>query len=101
MSTLFVAGLSHHTAPIEVREQLAVDPDKLREILADLAAGGALGEAMILATCNRVEVYGVAEVPGLARAAAFGRLMAHRGLAAETVEPLLYTRTDDEAVLHA
>ncbi len=100
MSELFVAGLSHHTAPIEVREQLALDGDKLREILADLAGGGALAEVMILATCNRVEVYGVAEVTGEARAAAFSRLGANRGLAPRSLEPLLYTWTDDEAVLH-
>jgi len=98
--SLFVAGLSHHTAPIEVREQLALDGDKLREILSDLGAG-ALAEAMIVATCNRVEVYGVADVPGEARAAAFRRLAAYRGIAPHDIEPLLYTLTDEEAVLHA
>ena len=35
---LFVAGLSHRTAPVELREQLAVEEDKLREILRDLAS---------------------------------------------------------------
>jgi glutamyl-tRNA reductase len=97
---LFVAGISHHTAPIEVRELLALDGDKLREILADLS-GGALTECMILATCNRVEVYGVADVPGEARAVAFRRLAAHRGVTAHALEPLLYTRTDEDAVRHA
>jgi glutamyl-tRNA reductase len=98
--SLFVAGLSHHTAPIEVREQLALDSDKLREVLGDLGAGP-LAEGMIVATCNRVEVYGVADVPGEARAAAFRRLAAYRGIAPHALEPLLYTRTQEEAVLHA
>ena len=40
MGALFVAGLSHHTAPVEVREQLALEGDKVREILVDLAARG-------------------------------------------------------------
>ncbi len=101
MRTLFVAGLSHHTAPVEVREQLALDADKLREILADLAEAGTLAEAMFLATCNRVEVYGVAEVPGEARTAAFRRLASSRGIAPHSLEALLYTRTEEEAVLHA
>jgi len=101
MGSLFVAGLSHHQAPIEVREQLAVESDKVREILADLAGGGVLAEAMILATCNRVELYAVADVPGEARDAAFSRLGAYRGVAPRDIEPLLYTKTEDEAVLHA
>jgi glutamyl-tRNA reductase len=101
MGTLFVAGLSHHTAPIAVREQLALEADKLREILVDLSAGGVLAEVMILATCNRVEIFGVADVPGEARESAFRRLGAHRGVGLRDLDPLLYTRTDEEAVLHA
>ena len=74
MTNLFLAGLSHHTAPIDVRELLALEGDKVREILGDLIGSGAAAEAMILATCNRVELYGVAEVPGEARRVAFDRL---------------------------
>ncbi|HWN55916.1 MAG TPA: hypothetical protein VNP91_12440, partial [Methylomirabilota bacterium] len=80
MERLFVAGLSHHTAPLAVREQLALDEDKLREIVSDLAGRGTCAEIMILSTCNRVEVYGVAEVPGEARSAAFRQMGAHRGI---------------------
>jgi glutamyl-tRNA reductase len=101
MGTLFVAGMSHRSAPVEVREQLALEEDKVREILVDLTGAGVLAEAMILATCNRVEVYGVAEVPAVARQAAFGRLGAHRGVALPEIEPLVYTKTDDGAALHA
>jgi|KBSSwiStaDraftv2_1062776.scaffolds.fasta_scaffold09180_10 glutamyl-tRNA reductase len=100
MGALFVAGLSHHTAPVEVREQLALEGDKVREILIDLAGAGVLAEAMILATCNRVEVCGVAEMPGEATRAVFARLGGQRGFGLETIEPLLYTKTEDEAVLH-
>ena len=100
MRSLFVCGLSHHTAPIEVREQLALESDKVRELLADLAGTGVLAEAMILATCNRVEVYGLAEVPGDARRTVFSRLGGHRGFGPEAIEPMLYTKTEDEAVLH-
>ncbi len=98
--TLFVAGMSHLTAPVEVREQLALEDEKVREILADLSSRGLFGEVMILSTCNRVEVYGVAEAPGEARQAAFSRLGAHRGLALRDLESMLYTKTDDEAVRH-
>ncbi len=97
---LFVAGLSHKTAPIAVREQLAVEEDKLREILLDVHATGVLSEVMILSTCNRVEVYGVADVPGEARALAFRRLAQQRGLDLAFFEPMLYTKPGNEAVLH-
>ena len=98
---LFVAGLSHRTAPIAVREQLVVDEDKLREILADLTGRGTCAEVMIVSTCNRVEVYGVAEVPGEARGAAFRQMGAHRGLGLPALEPLLYSKDGAEAVQHA
>src|SRR5438132_8443913 len=99
--TLFVAGLSHKNAPVELREQLAVEEDKLRELLRDVAATGAVQETLILSTCNRVEVYGVAEAPGEARAVVFRHLCRHRGLSHASIEPLLYTHVDDDAVRHA
>jgi glutamyl-tRNA reductase len=101
LGMLFVAGMNHRTAPVAVREQLALEEEKVREILADLAGRGLLEEIMILSTCNRVEVYGVAAVPGEARSLAFGRLGSQRGLSWRDLEPLLYTVTGEEAALHA
>jgi glutamyl-tRNA reductase len=98
---LFVAGLSHRTAPIAVREQLVVDEDKLREILAGLVARGTCAEVMILSTCNRIEVYGMAEVAGEARSAAFRQMATHRGLELAALEPLFYAKDGTEAVQHA
>jgi glutamyl-tRNA reductase len=98
---LFVSGLSHRTAPVAIREQLAVEDDKLREMLRDLQGTGVVGETVIISTCNRVEVYGVADVPGEARAVAFRHLCRHRGIELASVEPLLYTAVDAEAVRHA
>src|SRR5215510_9004954 len=48
---LFVAALSHKNAAVELREQLAVDEDKLRELLRDMAGAGVVREAIILSTC--------------------------------------------------
>ena len=98
---LFAAGLSHKNAPVALREQLAVDADKLRELLRDAVGGGAVREAVLLSTCNRVEVYGVAEAPGAARAALFGALCRQRGIPPASVEPLLYTHEEEEAIRHA
>ena len=96
----FVAGLSHRTAPVDVREQLAIEEDKLREILRELTDAGALAEVVVLSTCNRVEVYGVAPVPGEARGQAFRRLCRYRGVETAVIEPMLYTYEDAEAVRH-
>jgi len=100
MSPLFVCGMNHVTAPVEAREQLALETDKVREILTDLLERGLLDEVMILSTCNRVEVYGVATDPDEARQAAWTRLGAQRGLVLRDIEPMLYTKTGDEAVHH-
>src|SRR5262245_26855171 len=56
---LFVAGLSYKTAPVEVREKLAVPPSRLRCHGCRLKLAGNLAEVVLLSTCNRVEVYGV------------------------------------------
>jgi len=101
INTVFVAGLSHRSAPIEIREQLALEDDKLREVLQDIAGRGVCSELMILSTCNRVEVYGVAEVPGEAHGAAFRRMTAQRGMDFHALEPLIYTKTGADAILHA
>src|SRR6059058_6088183 len=98
---LFVAGLSHKNAPVELREQLAVEEDKLRELLSDVSATGVVQETLILSTCNRVEVYGVADAPGEARAVAFRHLCRYRAVSPASVEPVLYTHVDSDAVRHA
>jgi glutamyl-tRNA reductase len=57
---LVVVGVSHHTAPVEVRERLAFPEVELGAIARRLLDGeGALGEALILSTCNRIEIFAV------------------------------------------
>jgi glutamyl-tRNA reductase len=55
---LFAAGISHKTAPLELREQLAVQRSKLVDLAHYLKWFGHLDEIVLLSTCNRVEVYG-------------------------------------------
>ena len=58
---IFVAGLSYKTAPVELREKLAVHASRLRCHGCRLKLAANLSEVVILSTCNRVEIYGVAE----------------------------------------
>ena len=53
-----VVGISHRTAPIEVRERIAVPKDSLGETLARVVALSSVGEAVCISTCNRVELIG-------------------------------------------
>lgn len=57
--SIFVAGLSYKTAPVAVREQLAVAPSKVGCHACRLKIVGTLEEVVLLSTCNRVEIYGV------------------------------------------
>lgn len=56
--TLFVFGINHTTAPVDVREKLAFAPETTATALHQLVAQSAVSEAAILSTCNRTEVYG-------------------------------------------
>src|SRR5438874_9405675 len=55
---LFAAGLSHKTAPVELREQLAVKQSAIVDLAFVLKCFGHLDEIVLLSTCNRVEIYG-------------------------------------------
>ncbi len=54
---LFLVGLSHKSAPIEVRERVALTGDALKDALVDLKRMEGVEEAFVVSTCNRVEVF--------------------------------------------
>ncbi len=91
---LRAVGCDFRTAAVGVREKLAFDPPALAAALAELTAGRA-DEAVVLSTCNRVEVYSVGAAFD---AAAF--LASGRGLSPAEVAPHLYTHENDAAVRH-
>jgi len=99
-----VCGLSHHSAPIEILEQLAFGPEARQAALIQLRAGstgaGLVSEAVILSTCNRVEVYAVLERTA-ARANGLAGFMADfHGVPLELVAPHLYCYEGEDAVRH-
>jgi glutamyl-tRNA reductase len=99
---ILLTGLSHKTAPVEVRECLALSKEKVPGALGRLVDGRVVREALIVSTCNRVEVLAVVEDgreregAGRVLDAMAGRDGARRGLLAGH----LYTRADAEAVRH-
>ena len=70
MNQLVSVGTSHHVAPIEFREKLAFSEEQLIESLQRLRESDQVQEAVILSTCNRVELYAVAHSVRNADAAA-------------------------------
>src|SRR5690242_4600614 len=54
---ILALGLSHHTAPVTLRERFAFAESRLPEALQQLRQAGIAEEAVILSTCNRVELY--------------------------------------------
>lgn len=56
-------GLSHHTAPVELREKFAIPEHRVATTVVDLAHQPGVSEAVIVSTCNRVEFYAAAETP--------------------------------------
>ncbi len=54
--TLTVLGVNHKTAPIELRERIAIGRDELPEVTRALASVPGVAECMIVSTCNRVEL---------------------------------------------
>jgi glutamyl-tRNA reductase len=87
---LVLVGTSHHQAPVELRERVALDG----EHAASLAAK--LGEAVCLSTCNRTELYVVADDVDDAEQRAVAALLALE----PNVEPALYRLRDQAAALH-
>jgi glutamyl-tRNA reductase len=100
-------GVSHHSAPVALRERLAFTPGEQRALLATVgadAAAAGLGELAILSTCNRTELYAAAdnvsrrfhEVP----AALPALLAGSRDLSADALGAHLYARVSSDAVRH-
>jgi len=93
---LFVAGVSYKTAPVEVREKLAVRPSLLSCQSCRVKLGAGLDEVVLLSTCNRVEVYGTASKVNGNVHRLFSQLGANEGDYAQ----YLYVKEGDEAAQH-
>ena len=98
--SVLVVGISHKSAPVAVLERMALDSDGARKLVLDVADAEHVGEAAVISTCNRLEIYADVErfhgsVEELSRL-----LVARSGSAAESMVPHLYVHYDDGAVSH-
>lgn len=97
--SIFLFGLSHHTAPVELRECLHLSKEKKMLAMERFRREGGLQECVVLSTCNRFEVYGAAADPqeGLRRVI---DLIERDVDLPEPLAPHVYTRIGQEAVFH-
>ncbi len=98
---LQVVGCSHHNTAIELREKLAFSPAQTREALDRWRRVFPQTEAVLLSTCNRVEIYSAGEAdgePSLEQAASF--LARFHGLDPQLIIQYLYLHNDEAAVRH-
>jgi glutamyl-tRNA reductase len=98
--TVLVVGLSHRSAPVDLLERAVLGPDAAAKLLEDVLASDHASEALVLSTCNRIEVY--AEVDkfhgGLAQVSEL--LARQSAVDLDELTPHLYVHYEDRAVAH-
>ena len=99
---LILLGINHNTAPIEVRERLAIAPSRLADATRALAHQPGIREALILSTCNRVELltvqdaaHSTPEIPGT-----LNFLYEYLNIPITDLQPHLYEFREREAIRH-
>lgn len=97
---LFVTGVNHRTAPVEVRERLAFAEAGLAQALGNLRQRPGLLEGMILSTCNRVEITVAADDQADAEASVEHFLAESRSVEHAWVSPYLYRHDGQDAIRH-
>lgn len=95
--TITVMGINHKTAPIALRERVAIGRDDLPEVTRALAALPGVAECMIVSTCNRVEMIAALESPAVDLA---GFLCRQFGIDPELLSSHVYQHRDQQAVRH-
>src|SRR5512138_2199863 len=97
---LAVVGLSHKTAPVEIREKLAFPEKELEACLGQLLEVPGVVEGMIISTCNRVEIYAVGNEAETILESLTGFVAASRGFPVESLRSHLYRYAGPDAVRH-
>lgn len=97
---IIVVGLSHKTAPLEVREKVAFSPNLIEKPLRELVALEDIVEGLIISTCNRVEIYATTRdiAGGISRIKRF--LADHHRIPLNSLEPYLYSYHSEAAIRH-
>ena len=97
MSQVLLLGISHKTAPVALRERVALLEGQLPQFLGDLVESPSISEAVVISTCNRTEVYLVVSDPVDAETAALGALSARAGIRPTELAEIVYAPRNCDA----
>jgi glutamyl-tRNA reductase len=100
MSELLALGVSHKTAPVEIRERVALTDNLASDFLRDLRGAADVQEAVAISTCNRTELYLVVGDSVEAESAALSMLSSKAGIRATTLAPAIYSLRNCDAARH-
>jgi glutamyl-tRNA reductase len=95
-----IVGVSHKSAPIAVRERFALPRDRVKDFLLELVGRPEVGEALMVSTCNRVEIVAAARGGSQLERVASSCRVALKALAPEAPDDGLYSLAGGEAVRH-
>jgi glutamyl-tRNA reductase len=97
LSELLVLGISHNTAPVALRERLALTERAGQRFLQELVAHDEVEEAVSISTCNRTEIYLVTPDPVRAEVELLGRLAQRAGIRPTALAPVVYSPRNCDA----
>ena len=98
--SIVVLGVNYHTSPVTLLEKVMIPVPAMSEALRVLSNHSDIREVVVLSTCNRTEVYAVAERFHAAHTDILEFLCETSGLSADEITPHLYSQFDDDAVVH-
>lgn len=98
--SVLLFGVSHRSAPVEVLERLAVSDHDRPKLIDELLSSRAISEAMLVSTCNRVEIYAVVDAFHPALEAVGAVLGDHSGMTVNEMTRHAYVRYSEAAVEH-
>ena len=100
MSELLAIGVSHKTAPVEIRERLALPEPRAAEFLRDLLGAADVHEAVAISTCNRTELYLVVGEPVEAESRVLAMLSSQAGIRPTALASAIYSHRNCDAARH-
>ena len=97
---IFATGLNYKTAPVEVREKLAISEESYSDILERINRIPSIYECTVLSTCNRVEIYGISDNPDESYIDILKILSSYSGLKVEDLKKYIFLYKYKDAIKH-
>ncbi|HEY3019192.1 MAG TPA: glutamyl-tRNA reductase [Solirubrobacteraceae bacterium] len=100
MSEVLCLGISHKTAPVALRERVAMDETQAERFAREAVAAPAVDEAVVISTCNRTEVLATTHDPVAAETAILGMLATRAGIRPTELADVIYSPRNCDAARH-